>query len=328
MDWRHQSLPIVFARAKSMRRRIAYSLGIVRLILVPVILLAVYYLFRMGFIVDRIVSVNAAVAMQAERASIVMLDAQRTERNYFLLHDPEDLKANQESVEELQKMIRLVRTTQPREANAVGEMQSALNAYQEGMSKAARRVSEAGQPRVDRLRHAVRSYEKELNEILRQSRQHSRASLVRELHARTSKFDSEIAAAGTEDPVLESISRQLHNTASSFLDLASGLERRSWDRVQRDHQDAQALMTRAEWVLGSVSLLVLLISIWVSYILPREVVRPLLDLKQAVDHAAAGNYEIEFDVQGKGEVVQLANSVRNLIAHVREKESETDKKPS
>jgi len=328
MDWRHQSLPIVFARAKSMRRRVAYSLGIVRLILVPVILLAVYYLFRMGWIVDRIVSVNAAVAMQAERASIVMLDAQRTERNYFLLRDPEDLKSNQESIEELQKMIRLVRGTQPKEASAAGEMQDALKAYQEGMNKAAQHIGAAGQPRINRLRNAVRSYEKDLNEILRHSNRHSRASLVRQLHERTSKFDSEIAAAGTEDPVLESISGRLQNSASSFLSLASALERRSWDRVQRDHRDAQALMTRAEWVLGSVSLLVLLISIWVSYILPREVVRPLLDLKQAVDHAAAGNYEIEFDVQGKGEVVQLANSVRNLIAHVREKENETDKKPS
>jgi signal transduction histidine kinase len=44
-----------------------------------------------------------------------------------------------------------------------------------------------------------------------------------------------------------------------------------------------------------------------------------MDLKEAVDHAAAGNYEIEFDVKGEGEVVVLANSVRSLIAHVREK---------
>jgi signal transduction histidine kinase len=42
-----------------------------------------------------------------------------------------------------------------------------------------------------------------------------------------------------------------------------------------------------------------------------------------VDHAASGNYEIEFDLQGKAEIIQLANSVRKLISHVREKESQT-----
>ncbi len=324
MDWRHQRLPKVFARSKSMRRKIAYSLAIVRLILVPVILLAVYYLFRMGWIVDRIVSVDAAVAMQAERASIVMLDARRNERNYFLLHDPADLKANQQTVENLRTMIHSFREVQPQEANTVREMQAELETYQQGLREAAQRISEAGQPRVDRLRGAVLAYEENLNHILRGAHRRSRASLVRELHERTSKFDSEIAAAGTEDPVLQSISAKLDQSASSFLRQATALEHRSWNRVEADHDDARNLMVRVEWVLGSVSLLVLLISIWFSYVLPREVVQPLFDLKAAVDHAAAGNYEIEFDVQGKGEVVQLANSVRDLIAHVREKKSDPD----
>jgi nitrogen fixation/metabolism regulation signal transduction histidine kinase len=327
MEWRHQRLPRVFARSKSMRRRIAYSLGIVRLILVPVILLAVYYLFRMGWIVDRIVSVDAAVAMQAERASIAMLDARRSERNYFLLHDPEDLKANQQTVESLQQMMRSSRNIQPQEAGAIAGMQADLDAYQKGMRKAAQRINESGQPRINRLRSAVSAYEKDLNQILRSAHKRRRASVVRDLHERTSKFDSEISAAGTEDPVLQPISAELEKSASSFLNRATALEHRSWNHVEKDHDDARALMTRAEWVLGSVSLLVLLISIWVSYVLPKEVVQPLLDLKQAVDHAAAGNYEIEFDVQGKGEMVQLANSVRDLIAHVREKKTNHDSTP-
>jgi len=185
-----------------MRRRIAYSLAIVRLILVPVILLAVYYLFRMGWIVDQIVSVHAAVAMQAERASIVMLDAQRTERNYFLLHDPADLKSNQQTVENLRKMVQSFGRVQPQEAIAIRKMQADLGTYQQAMGKAAQRIGEAGQPRIDRLRVAVFSYEQDLNKILQGAHRGSRASLVRELHDRTSKFDSEIAAAGTEDIVL------------------------------------------------------------------------------------------------------------------------------
>ena len=324
MEWRYQRLPRVFARSRSMRRRVAYSLGIVRLILVPVLLLAVYYLFRMGYIVDRIVSVDAAVAMQAERASIVMLDAQQSQRNYFLLHDQADFRASQQTVENLRKMIQGLSKTQAREAPSIKKMVADLEAYQKGLDKASQRISEAGQPRIDRLRGAVSAYESDLNEILHGARGESRAALVRELHDRTSLFDSEIAVAGSEDPVLLSISADLQKSANSFLAGAAGLEGRSWDRVGRDHDDARNLMRRAEWVLGSVSLLVLLISIWVSYVLPKEVVQPLHDLKAAVDHAAAGNYEIEFDVQGKGEVAELANSVRNLIAHVREKKIDQD----
>jgi methyl-accepting chemotaxis protein len=66
--------------------------------------------------------------------------------------------------------------------------------------------------------------------------------------------------------------------------------------------------------------LTILLSVWVSFVLPRTVVKPLVALKAAVDRAAAGNYAIEFDVEGEGEVAQLANSVRKLLAHVREKD--------
>ena len=42
--------------------------------------------------------------------------------------------------------------------------------------------------------------------------------------------------------------------------------------------------------------------------------------EQAVDRAAAGDCAIDFDIQGEGEVVQLANSVRNLVERMHQKE--------
>jgi nitrogen fixation/metabolism regulation signal transduction histidine kinase len=64
--------------------------------------------------------------------------------------------------------------------------------------------------------------------------------------------------------------------------------------------------------------LTLLLSIWISFVLPRQVVKPLVELREAVDHAAAGNYQIDFELRGKGELVDLAKSVRNLIAHLKQ----------
>jgi methyl-accepting chemotaxis protein len=102
------------------------------------------------------------------------------------------------------------------------------------------------------------------------------------------------------------------------LENTSSLERRSWSRVEYDHRKARRMISRAEWALTIVSGITLLVSVWISFFLPKQVVKPLLSLKDAVDHAAAGNYEIEFDIQGEGEVVELANSIRLLISHMRE----------
>src|ERR1017187_6899956 len=105
MAWRSRRSFIVLLQGFSLRRRVALILALVRLILVPVIFLAVYYLFAMGRIVDRIVNVDAPVATNAERASIQMLDARRAETNSFLLHDPDDIARNRESLEQLEKTI-------------------------------------------------------------------------------------------------------------------------------------------------------------------------------------------------------------------------------
>jgi methyl-accepting chemotaxis protein len=134
-------------------------------------------------------------------------------------------------------------------------------------------------------------------------------------------LDAQVAATlEAEDPAFHQISADLRTSSEAIMQESSDLETRSWTRVQRDHEGARLLVRRAEWVLCSVSALTILLSVWVSFLLPRTVVKPLVALKAAVDHAAAGNYAIEFDVEGEGEVVQLANSVRKLLAHVREKD--------
>lgn len=109
----------------------------------------------------------------------------------------------------------------------------------------------------------------------------------------------------------------LQNSSQQVLLLASALEIRSWNRVQRDHQEARRLLYRAEWVLSTVSALTLLLSVWISFVLPRQVVKPLLELREAVDNATSGNDLIDFDLRGEGEIVELAKSVRNLITQVR-----------
>lgn len=65
---------MILAPGSSLRRRVAYSLAIVRLVLVPVIFLAVYYLFKMGLIVYQIVNVDAPVTNLAEQISVQMSD--------------------------------------------------------------------------------------------------------------------------------------------------------------------------------------------------------------------------------------------------------------
>jgi methyl-accepting chemotaxis protein len=188
-------------------------------------------------------------------------------------------------------------------------------------------VAQTGNARTtsaQQLRDVVKAYENNLNDLMKQSRRESRSELLEDLRTESGSFDSQIAAAITAaNPALRQATQQLQASSDRILYLSSNLETASWNRVRQDHLQARRLIDRAEWVLSIVSVAVIVLSLIMGYILPRQVVKPLMDLKAAVDHAAAGNYEIEFDVQGKGEVAQLAHSVRDLIAHVSEKVEES-----
>lgn len=309
-------------QGSSLRRRVAMSLALVRLILVPVIFLAVYYLFAMASIVDRIVNVDAPVATDAERASVAMLDARRAEANFFLLRDPGDVARNEQALRQLEGIVQSCRKLQPQEKPTLDELEVQIASYRASFNRAVQQLGESGSPPLQSLRAIVQNYQKNLDEVLAQSPNKSRARLIELLRERIESFDEEVAAkVEASDPQIRQTSRDLAAAGQQIMSLSAEIETRSWQRVQEDHERARALLIRAEVVGGIVSLITLLVSIWVSFTLPRQVVKPLTDLRQAVNHAAAGNYEIAFDVKGHGEVVELADSLRRLIASLRDKEN-------
>jgi nitrogen fixation/metabolism regulation signal transduction histidine kinase len=127
------------------------------------------------------------------------------------------------------------------------------------------------------------------------------------------------------NPALSQVSPDLRTSSQETLELTSDLEQQNWGRVQMDHQEASQLIHRAEWALSIVSAVTLLFSVWVSLILPGQVAKPLVSLKEAVDHAATGNFEIDFELHGGGEVVELAKSVQKLTSLLRGKPERGDR---
>jgi methyl-accepting chemotaxis protein len=311
----------ILAPGSSLRRRVAYSLLIVRLILVPVIFLAVYYLFAMDWIVDRIVNVDAPATTMSEQASVEMLEARRAERNYLLLRDPAYVEANRASIAKARETLIEIQKLAPSEQQDTQKAMDELYLYQQRFETAVSMLGAPGQAPTDRIQAVVRAYEKDLNGLLTQARFRKRAQLVDDLRSRVDSFDIQISKTVQEqDPELRQATVDLESSSQEILRRTSELESRSWKRVEEDHRQARHLINQAEWALGVVSVLTFLLSVWISFILPRQVVKPLLNLKQAVDRAAAGDLAIDFDIQGKGEVVQLANSVRNLVEHLHQKE--------
>ncbi|MBZ5520741.1 MAG: hypothetical protein LAP21_00645 [Acidobacteriia bacterium] len=285
----------------------------------PVLFLAIFYLFKMGIIVDRIVSLDATKARLAEQTSVEMLQARRAERNYFLLHDAAYLQTNRDSLARVRQSLREIDRLDSGNQNAVQEALGGVDAYERQFAAAVVLLEKPSATPVQRIQGTVKTHEKDLHRLLQRAAHTSRAQMIEELHRWVDSFDADIAqTVEAGDPTLRNITLDLQTSSQKVLRIAADLEARNWTRVQQSHEETQRLTHRAEWVLSVVSGLTLILSIWISFTLPRRVVKPLVDLREAVDHAAAGNYEIDFELAGEGEVVDLARSVRELIAHVQQ----------
>jgi CHASE3 domain sensor protein len=320
MRWRIRKSFKILAPGSSLRKRVAYSLAIVRLILVPVIFLAVYYLFAMDRIADRIVNVDAPAAKLAEQASIEILEARRAARNYVLFRDPQYLRANQESLTKVKQMLVRIGDLEPGDETIVQKGLDTAERYQQQFASVVSTMTESRQEPEERLREAVLAYEKDLNALVKAARHEKRAQLIQELRTVAGSFDTRITEAiQVANPASRTVAPDLQASSGQILQVASELEKRNWGRVEADHENVRHLIRRAEWSLGIVSIITLVFSVWVSLVLPGQVVKPLVNLKEAVDQAATGNYEIDFELHGGGEVVELARSVQNLIAGLRER---------
>jgi CHASE3 domain sensor protein len=307
----------ILVPGSSLRRRVAYSLAIARLVLVPVIFMAVYYLFRMGFIVDQIVNVDAPAATYAQQASIEMLEARRAERNYFLLRDASYLEAHREAMNRIKEILEQIRQLGPDNQSATSMAEEALRLYEERFTAAVQSTQQPGGEPFSHIQTVVRDYERDLNELLKTSRYKKREQLIEDLRKRVDSFDAQISETAQQgNPAFRQVTEELQNQSQKILHLAAQIEKDNWNRVENDRLEARHLLHQAEWALSIVSFFTLVFSIWVSFILPRQVVKPLTNLKEAVDQAAAGNYKIDFDIQGEGEVVELAKSVRKMLSTV------------
>jgi CHASE3 domain sensor protein len=309
----------ILAPGDSLRKRVAYSLAIARAILVPVIFLAIYYLFEMGWIVDRIVNVDAPAATLAQQASIEVLEARRAERNYLLLHDSSYLAANRESLGRTRQIVSQIQDLEPQDMGETQKALEALGVYEQRVGAAAAAVAVPGQGDADRIQAVVRAYEKDLNDLLQGAKLKRREQLIDELRNRVGSFDTQISETVQEsNPSLAPVTADLQTSSQQVLGFLSGLEAENWKRVESDHKEARRLMRSAEWALSIVSAIAFVFSVWVSFILPRQVVKPLISLREAVDHAAQGGGATELEIEGRGEVADLARSVHRLITQLRQ----------
>ncbi len=317
----------------SMKGRIGLGITISRLIFLPVIFMAIYYIAGMATATNQIATVDAKVARVAEQIISEIGDMRRAEKNYLLLKDPAYLKKINEVSQLVIAQIEDGLFISSSERNRFAEMKEAVKAYVSNIEL----VSQSSEPVKDvaalnRFTGLVRSYQKRIDSLLEvASRFKSQEEISQSIDAISNEamsFDRYIVQSViASEPQRSKLLAELQAKGDQIAALARQINESSWKKVEEERSHAEQLGNRATLLITVTLTVTLLLSFAFTWYLPRRVLNPIREITQALRKASNGNYDVFLHLSAKDELGELVNEFHNLVDHMRDRDIQRPEVP-
>jgi len=311
-----------------MKGRIGLGITISRLIFLPVIFMAIYYIAGMVSATNQIATVDAKVARLAEQIISEIGEMQRSEKNYLLLKDPAYLKKINELSQLVIAQIEDGLFISSSERNRLAEMKEAVKAYVNNIEL----VSQSGEPAQDvaalnRFTGLVRSYQKRIDSLLEvASRSKSQEEISQSIDVISNEamsFDRYIVQSViASEPQRSKLLAELQTKGDQIGVLARQINENSWKKVEEERSHAEHLGNRATLLITITLTVTLLLSFAFTWYLPRRVLNPIREITQALRKASSGNYDVFLHLSAKDELGELVNEFHNLVDHMRDRDNQ------
>jgi nitrogen fixation/metabolism regulation signal transduction histidine kinase len=309
------------------------GITISRLIFLPVIFLAVYYIAGMVTTTNQIATVDARVALLAEQVGAEITELRRAEINYLLLKDPAIFKRLKERSQVIVAHIDDGLDLGSGERSRFARMKVAVKAYAaiiEQISQSNESVQDTAI--LNQFARSVHNYQKRIDALLaaaKQARSQEEISRsVDEISKGAMSFDhfivqSVVASESNRARQLE----ELQFKGEEIDALAREIRENSWRKVEEERGYAEHLGNRATLLITITLAVTLLLSFAFTWYLPRKVLYPIREVTQALRKASNGNYDVFLRLSAKDELGELVSEFHNLVDHVKGLDSQKSQPP-
>ena len=306
----------------SLKGRIGLGITISRLIFLPVIFLAVYYIAGMVRMTDQIARVDAKSALLAEQISAEINEMRSNEKSYLLLRDPAELKKIKERAQVIVAHIDDGLETGSGERNHFAQLKNSVKSYVstiEGIGESHGTVDDAAV--LSQYTKLVRDHQTRIEWLLRvANRARSKEDISRvvdEISKQAMSFDSFIVQSVLMPGPSQS-RLALQSRGEEIDTLVRQIRENSWRKVAEERSYAEHLGSRATLLITITLAVTLMLSFAFTWYLPRKVLRPIREITQAIRRASNGNYNVFLQLKAKDELGELVNEFHNLVEHVKD----------
>jgi nitrogen fixation/metabolism regulation signal transduction histidine kinase len=311
----------------SMRGRIGLGITLSRLIFLPVIFLAIYYLAGMVKATNQIATVDAKAARIAEQIISEIGELRRAEKNYLLLKDPSYLKKMNELSQLVIAQIEDGLLISSTERNRFARMKEAVRAYVTNIEI----ISQSTEPGQDvaalkQFSKMVRNYQSRIDSLLTVAKgsrsQEEISQSIDVISNEAMSFDRFIVQSViASEPKRFKLFEGLQSKGDEIANLARLINENSWKKVEEERSHAEELGNRATLLITVTLVVTLLLSFAFTWYLPRKVLHPIRAITQALRKASNGNYDVFLHLSAKDELGELVYEFHNFIEHVRSRET-------
>jgi len=122
----------------------------------------------------------------------------------------------------------------------------------------------------------------------------------------------------SENPQLGVIKQRLTNSVENIQRVAQLLNEKGQQRLQINRLETEKFSARAKRNIVTVILLTFMISIYLIFIFPARIVKPISTVINMVRQAESGNYDISIPSASRDEVGELATFLNRMMRQVKE----------
>ena len=302
-----------YPRARgTIRARMTLSMLYAAALVIPVVVLSLFYIRRMNDAVGRIVDKNIELMHIGDQIQLDFLQARRDEKNFLLYGDSIYLGNSHASLEHISELCSKGRKLGPDLATSFDAIISRTSIY--------RRLADSitmlspGQVFIPNRARLQQDHEKLLKAAASAQDTSRRDSLL----AAAAKLASKIALpipAGQSGRLLNDSIYSLQAAIAVGADSVIGFAQQ---RVLCNRRRARQLAAWGQRNIITVLLLVLAVLGWLVFTLPKRTVLPIKRIANALRRAEEGNLDIHVTPRTKDELGQLARQLNRAFARLRE----------
>lgn len=327
-------LPGEIEKQMSMKAKISLSILAALILFAPMVSLSLHYLNSMWNRIQEIAVKDARLVDITQEIEVYMLLARRAESHLTLNAVPENdsiyIEQNTSATQEVLRLVKQGLKELDRKDSILIQIKKQTLNYQLHFTKfiAQREPPQSSDDHKQLSSDVVTRQKNELlqdySELINQAiheenpdRTDSLVTAANDLLSRLSLGDLLLRTESDKNPELAALKLELRRTAENILALSNQLGERGRQQLQRHRQETEVYTARAKRNIITILLLTFLISVYLIFVFPARIVRPISVITNIIRRAEGGDYDVTIPFITQDEIGELASFFNRMMQQVK-----------